>query len=613
MDIVKTKPQASKFVYDKWFAKYGLSENATVKEKNLWWGKETNEYWVEGRFGLQPAHYFMLTQATIKTARGTRIRPVWRDLDDLIYGSYHEAKNTFWDLMVTKRREAGLSLTFGGIVPIWIALTNPGSTSLLTSADKSRLEEMYKDKLRVVFDGIDAYYRPGIISTRQTGYLHMGKLDKATGEISGLDSKIVTRDTVEQPTSLEAFRAMHVFLDEFFLHPYADKVYRSAQASTKDGFVKVAPIVMGGSAGESSVEGQKKGAELWKNADVIKMLTVFLPGWMGIQQAPELDNRGRETGKILNFCPNGHSDEAAATGWIIQTRENLEKLEDKRYLESFIKQYPLTIQEVFTSNAKGAMPQDVMTKLAERERILLASPAPIERCDLIQGLDGRIEVRPNKSGKILMLERFNPDHKYIAGMDPIPFVSSKLGDGSDNCTTVKDLDTDRYVAIYKERALDPDIIMHNTVLMQDYYGKAKVNVEVNRGGVILDQYKHLNRLDLLATRPTLLGKAFNTGDRTFGWYKSESTTERGNSYIIDYLRKFWDEIYFTEIIEEAKNYLVDNTDVLDSMVSCEILHRQILEKNKRDRGPELVAKKIPVIQLINGKTTKVWVEVKLQK
>ena len=613
MEVVKSKPQASKFVYDKWHAKYGLSENATPKEKNLWWGKETNEYWVEGRFGLQPAHYFMLTQATIKTARGTRIRPVWRDLDELIYGSYHEAKNTFWDLMVTKRREAGLSLTFGGVIPIWIALTNPGSTSLLTSADKTRLEEMYKDKLRVVFDGIDAYYRPGIISTRQTGYLHMGKLDKATGEISGLDSKIVTRDTVEQPTSLEAFRAMHVFLDEFFLHPYADKVYRSAQASTKDGFVKVAPIVMGGSAGESSVEGQKKGAELWKNAEIIKMLTVFLPGWMGIQQAPELDDRGRETGKILNFCPNGHSDEEAATGWIMKTRENLEKLEDKRYLESFIKQYPLTIQEVFTSNSKGALPQDVMTKLAERERILLSNPVPIERCDLVADLDGKIQVRPNKNGKILMLERYNPEHKYIAGMDPIPFVSSKLNDGSDNCTSIKDLNTDRYVAIYKERALDPDIIMHNTILLQDYYGKAKVNVEVNRGGVILDQYKHQNRLDLLAYRPTLLGKAFNSGDRTYGWYKNDQTGERGNAFIIDYLRKFWDEIYFLEIIEEAKNYLVDNTDILDSMVSTEIQHRQILEKNKRDRGPELMAKKIPVIQMINGKATKVWVEVKLQR
>lgn len=612
MEIVKPKIQAPKFVYDKWWAKYGLSDNATPKEKNLWWNKE-RDYWIEGRFGLSPAHYFMLTQATIKTASGLRIRPVWRDLDDLIYGSYDEARNTFWDLMVTKRREAGLSLTFGGVIPIWIAFTNPGSTSLLTSADKTRLEEMYKDKLRVVFDGIDSYYRPGIISTRQTGYLHMGRLDKATGEISGLDSKIVTRDTVEQPTSLEAFRAMHVFLDEFFLHPYADKVYRSAQASTKDGFIKVAPIVMGGSAGESSVEGQKKGAELWKNAEVIKMLTVFLPGWMGIQKAPELDVRGRETGKVLNFCPNGHSNEEAATDWIMKTRDNLDKLEDKRYLESFIKQYPLTIQEVFTSNAKGSLPQDVMSKLTERERILLANPAPIERCDLITSLDGKIEIKPSKNGKILMLERFNPDHQYIGGMDPIPFVSAKLNDGSDNCTVIKDIETDRYVAIYKERALDPDIIMKNTMLLQDYYGKAKVNIEVNRGGVILDQYKQHNRLDLLATRQTLLGKAFNSGDRTFGWYKSDATTERGNSYIIDYLRKFWDCIFFNEIIEEAKNYLADNTDIIDAMVSCEIFHKQILEKKKRDRGPELMTKKIPMIQMLNGRAVKTWVEVKIQK
>ena len=116
----------------------------------------------------------------------------------------------------------------------------------------------------------------------------------------------------------------------------------------------------------------------------------------------------------MNFCPNGHSNEQAATEWTMKTRDNLDKLEDKRYLESFIKQYPLTIQEVFTSNAKGSLPQDVMSKLNERERILMANPAPIERCDLVAGLDGKIEVRPNKNGKILMLERFNPDHKFIS-------------------------------------------------------------------------------------------------------------------------------------------------------------------------------------------------------
>lgn len=611
MEIVG-KPKSSKFVYEDWAAKYLISPHATRKEKDIWWNTEM-EFWRTGRFGLTGAQYFFLSQATIKEATGLRIKPIWRDLDDLIYQSYDEARNTYWDLMVTKRREAGLSLTFGGVIPVWISLTNPGSTSLLTSADKTRLEEMFKDKTRVIYDGLDDYIRPSVISTRQSGYLHMGQLDQKTGAISGLDSKIITRDTVDSPQSLEAFRAMHIFLDEFFLHPKADVVYRSAQASTKKGFMKVAPIVMGGSAGESSVIGQKKGAELWRNAETIKMLTVFLPGWMGITAAPEIDSKGKETGKIINFCPNGWSDEKIATEWILRTRDNLNKLEDKSFLDSFIKQYPLDIQEVFSANAKGALPADVMAKLNEQERIILGSPPPIEKCNLSRDVNEKMQVTPVQNGKILILERYNPLHKYICGMDPIPFVSSKLNDGSDNCIVVKNVDTNRYVAFYKERALDPDIIMHNNILLQDYYGKAKVMIEVNRGGVILDHYKQRNRLDLLAPRPSLLGKVFISGERTFGWYKNDHTGERANSYIIDYFRKYWDSVYFMDIIEEAKLYLVDNTDIIDAMVSAEIYHRQIIEKGKRDTGPELEVKKIPFIEMVDGRAIRVWKEIRVER
>jgi hypothetical protein len=611
MEIL-TKQKSSKFVYEDWAAKHLISPHATRKEKDIWWNTEM-EFWRTGRFGLTGAQYFFLSQATIKEATGLRIKPIWRDLDDLIYQSYDEARNTYWDLMVTKRREAGLSLTFGGVIPVWISLTNPGSTSLLTSADKTRLEEMFKDKTRVIYDGLDDYIRPSVISTRQSGYLHMGQLDQKTGAISGLDSKIITRDTVDSPQSLEAFRAMHIFLDEFFLHPKADVVYRSAQASTKKGFMKVAPIVMGGSAGESSVIGQKKGAELWRNAETIKMLTVFLPGWMGITAAPEIDSKGKETGKIINFCPNGWSDEKIATEWILRTRDNLNKLEDKSFLDSFIKQYPLDIQEVFSANAKGALPADVMAKLNEQERIILGSPPPIEKCNLSRDVNEKLQVSPVQNGKILILERFNPLHKYICGMDPIPFVSSKLNDGSDNCIVVKNIDTNRYVAFYKERALDPDIIMHNNILLQDYYGKAKVMIEVNRGGVILDHYKQRNRLDLLAPRPSLLGKVFISGERTFGWYKNDHTGERANSYIIDYFRKYWDSVYFMDIIEEAKLYLVDNTDIVDAMVSAEIYHRQIIEKGKRDTGPELEVKKIPFIEMVDGRAVRVWKEIRVER
>ena len=606
-----------KFDYDVWFKKHGLNPNATRKEKDIWWGNE-RDFWMEGRYGLTGPHYFALTQATIKDATGYRMKPVWRDLDDLIYGAYDNARKTSWDLMVTKRREAGLSLTFGGIIPTWVALTHPGSTSLLTSADKTRLEEMYKDKLRVVYDGLDEFIRPGVISTRQAGYLHMGKLDTKTGTISGLDSKIVTRETVDSPTALEAYRAMHIFLDEFFLHPKADKVYRSAQASSKKGFLKVAPIVMGGSAGESSVEGQKKGAELWKNAETLKMLTVFLPGWMGIMAAPELDKDGRETSNIVNFCPNGWSNEKKAKEWIERTRDNLDKLDDKSHLENFIKQYPMDIQEVFNSNAKGALPQDVIQKLNEQERIILGNPPPIERANIVRSMASEIpifNIIPNRAGKFSILERYNPDHTYIAGMDPIPFTSNKLNDGSENAIVIKDIDTNRYVAHYKERAVDPDIIWENSVNLQDSYGGAKVLVEANRGGVIIDHYKQKQRTDLLARRPSALGKTFaSTVNDTlaWGWHKNDHTAERANSYIIDYLRKNANEVYFKELIEEAKNYLVDNTDLLDAVISCEIYHKHLAEKHKKTAPVETVKKMIPVIEYINGKAVKVWKEVRLQ-
>lgn len=601
---------ASKFVYDDWASKYGIGSIATPKEKDLWWGKET-EYWIDGRFGLTGIHYFALTQCMIKDARGFKKRPIWRDVDELIYGSYEEARRTNHDLFVSKRREIGLSLIFGGVAPMWIALTNPGSTSLITSADKTRLETLYKEKTRIIYDNLDPYIKPDVISTRQMGYLHMGVKDQKTGEISGLDSQIVTRETVDTPTALEAYRAMHCFLDEAFLHPKADQVYKSAQASVKSGFVKVAPIVIGGSAGESTSIGQKLANNLWKNSENLNLLTVFLPGNMGIMEAPEIDENGRETGKILNFCPNGHSDTEKATEWIMKTREKLDKIEDKSFLNSFIKQYPLEISEVFSSTSHGALPEDVITKLNQQEKILLSSPPPVERCQVYKDYDSNIQVSPSTTGKFVLLERVNPNHTYIAGMDPIPFVSNKLGDGSENCIVIKDLDTNKYVAYYKERDANPDLIMSNNINLQDYFNKAKVMIEVNRGGVILDTYRTSGRQDLLAPSPRSLGKTFFSKDRPFGWYKNDHTAERANAYLIEYLRKNFDIVYFKEMIEEAKVYIVENTDILDAVVGCEIYHKDLMEKNKKKEDAKPVVKKIPMIEYINGRAVRVWKEVRI--
>lgn len=601
----------SKFDYDEWWSKYGLSPTATAKEKDLWWGQEL-EYWKTGRFGLTGAHYFALTQATVKDARGFKKRPIWRDIDELIYEGYEEAKRTNNDLFITKRREVGLSLVFGGIIPVYIALTRPGSTSLITSADKQRLEELFKNKTRVVFDALDDYIRPGVISTRQQGYLHLGQKNQSTGAVSGLDSQIVTKETVDTPTAFEAYRAAHVFIDESMLHPKADQVYKSAQASVKSGFVKIAPIIIGGSAGESTSVGQKLAMNLWNNAENLNILTLFLPGNKGIMEAPELDENGKETGKILNFCPNGWSNEKAATEWILKTREKLDKIEDKSFLNSFIKQYPLDIQEVFSFSAEGNLPKHIIDKLNTQERIILSSKPPIDSSVLYRDVEGVIQRRPDTRSKMRFLHSPEPGHTYIAGIDPIPFISKNMGDGSKQGIVIKDLDTNRYVAHYAERDSDPDAIVDNMILLQEYYNNAVAMIEVNRGGVVLDKYKVLNKMHLLAKKPIFLGKGFVKVDESYGYYKNDHTSERGNTYLIDYLNKYSDEIWFLEFIEEAKNYLVENTDLIDAVVACEILHKNIVERFKQQQKKYTpTEKEIPMLEFVNGRYQRVWRKVKI--
>lgn len=602
--------KSSKFEYDKWFAKYGLNPNATTKEKDLWWAKE-RDYWIEGRSGLVGPHYFALTQGWVKDARGFKKRPIWRDIDDLIYAGYLNARDTNHDLFVTKRREVGLSFIFGGIMPMWIAMTNPGSTSLITSADKKRLEALFKDKLRVVYDEFSDYARPGVVSTRQEGYLHLGRKDSKTGKVTGLDSQIITKETVDTPTAFEAYRAMHIFIDECMLHPKADKVYKSAQASTKSGFIKVAPIVIGGSAGEATSIGQKLAKTLWDNAEALKILTLFLPGNQGIMEAPELDINGKETGKILNFCPNGHSDEKGASDWIMKTRETLDKLEDKSYLNSFIKQYPLDIQEVFSVSGHGAFPKHIMNKLDTQERIILSSRPPIDSSYLFRNHTGEIMKKTDVASPMKFLENPNPNHTYIAGIDPIPFNSKNMGDGSNQAIVVKDIDTNRYVAHYAERDSDPDQIVNNMILLQEYYNNAIAMIEINRGGVVKQKYKELGKLHLLAKKPIFLGKGFWKDDDSVGYYKNDITAERGNTYLIDYLNAYCEDIWFLGMVTELKNYLIENTDLADAMVACEIMHKNIVKKFENNKPAEVQTKQIPMLEFHNGRYVRVWKTVKL--
>jgi hypothetical protein len=610
----KNKPLPSKFDYDKWAAEKP-SDDASALEKDRFWDREMKR-WREGHNGIPGRHYAYLTIGTIKTITGKKIAPRWRDYDEFIINEGDKAIKDSQDEIIVKRREYGLSSFYGGFMPVFNGIINHGSTALLTSADKPRVESLFKDKTEVMFFGLDKHIRPDRVAKRAGGYLHMGTVDKMTHEVKGVDSQIICRetaDTEESAKSFENYRAMYIFLDELFRHPRASTVVRAAQACMNQGFEKLGHMVLGGSCGENTLEGGQVGEELWYDALALNMKTIFIPGYACIESARELDDNGMPTQKILNFCVNGHSDEKAATEWILKTRDRLSKAKTKSFYDSFVMQYPLTIEEVFESNKKGLFSEEIYAGLKESEKKIKNGEFVEGRYDLVRSGSG-VTARPNShTGKFYIIKPPTDMGEYITGCDPIPFGTAQIDKGSDYSVIVKDRMADQYVAYYAERNLDADEVTENNIKLQEFY-KSKAfphgalqNPEMNRGGVLLEKYKDAGKLHLLCDRLIHLGITYESKHAVKGWYNNDKTGERANNFMITYLKKFSSFIGIKRLIDELRKWPVGNLDLVDAMKSCEMLDKELTEKYKKVYKPPTPVKRRVTYRDEFGRVVDKWI------
>ena len=606
MEIIDNiKIPAPRFEYSKWVLTKP-TDNASQLEKDRWLEKE-HQRWREGYNGLIGYHYFELTQCKIKRGRGEEIRPFWRDCDDLIYEQYDKATKKKCDIIYIKRREIGLTTIFGGVVPICSSIVNAGSNNLITSADRARIQNIYLEKICVIYDNLEQGVKPQKASPgKKDGFMYFAKKSK-TGEYTGLKSQIICNETVDKPDSFETYRAATAFIDEFFLHPKANSVRISLQACCREGLNKFASVVMGGSCGITSVIGMKEGIKLWKDAEALDIITVFLPGWMGISYADELDKDGKPTGNILNFCKNGHSDKQKASEWILKTREKLLKAEDKRPYLSFVKEYPLAIEEVFGSYSQGILPPEVTSLMAQQKIHILNTKLPINSYTLSRQITGEIKAIPSATGKITILEKPQLGIEYCSGTDTIAFNSENIMKGSQHVICIKKRTAQTYVAFYAERSLDVEVVAANSILLQEYYNKTQTMIETNSAGALVKAYKDAGKYYLLAKRPSELGLDFVTSREVIGYYKNAKTTERGIQLLIKYLLNNFKNIWFMRIIEELDVFMVDNTDLIDSIIACEFLDINLTEKNKKNTISKR-AKKIPIVtrDSVTGKSIIEW-------
>lgn len=556
------------------------------------WRKLQRKRWNDGFTGksgirLTGIHYFYLTQVKIKKGNGLMDRPIWRDVDSVIFEAYEECMKYGQDLAIFKRREVGLSSIFGAAIPLWILIMNPGSTAMMTSADKPRVVEMYEQKFMCSFNELEDWIRPKIKkSDNKDGVASFEVKDEnfiTSKNLSQLRCRQTSQDR-KDATNLEGSRAMYFFIDELFLHPYAEDVRGSAESCLVDGFTRLGICVFGGSAGHISRAGMRQAQQTWSDRESGSVKCIFIPGTLGIMSAPVIGDDGKPTGENVSFCVNGHSDTEGAKKWILAKRAQLATLKNKTHLASFTKRYPLTIEEVFGSSEMGALPPEIKQMVVERKKEMMNTPVKTVRCKVVPLTMETYRLEEDKEGPWVVFEKPVPGERYIMGSDPIPTVDTdKIDVISPDDTelslfgcAIKRVSTETYVAVYQRRILNPDILFQDIFGAQMLYNGAKNMFERNRSDLLIDRYRANGKWDYLADQPTFWTKKAYKAAAKKGWYKGNDNTEIAYGKFFDYLSHHMDKIMFEhEVIDMLPKFILENTDVLDAIVSCELYHEQI--------------------------------------
>jgi len=596
---------------------------------------QEEQRWFEGYKGLDGWYYKYLTQYKIKNVYGQMVRPDWRDGDDFIVSKVTaDCFKNGRDKFTLKRRRYGLSSWDGGFIPLEVAQRYPGCVVKMTSYNEDALKGLMEQKIEVMGNSIYSDSENEWKKLGVGGTLWRPDFTYKTSELSMIidfgdtQSYIKGVQTSKGPKSakkMEGDTLMYAFIDEFFLHEFANKVRLSADAARRDGFVRAGMISLGGSAGDSTEDGSRRAQDLWYNHEKYGIDIVFLPATLCITKAKELDHHGIETGKTIDFMVNGYSLQQEAYEWIGKTRKVLNSLADKTAYWQFVKEYPLHVEEIFETTSDSLWDSDEKKRFeAQKKRIYMSQAYRSKPMGLSSDVTGKVLFTENSSSPIKIIELPKSNYTYVIGIDPIPIITRKEADGrSDYAAVVKCLDTNMYVAYYTERSKDSSRLAGKTYLLQKAYNNAPAMIERNRADAILGEYDRRGWMDYLANEPLPMrpanSKVIEKGyarhvhnaddlvDNLLRWARHYDENKNTGG-----IESIWDEAMLDQV------YTVDtgNKDIADAMISAELLHWWLVEKELRRKKFEAdgsaYTKKVPVRRVINGRLTIEWVDVNAQ-
>ena len=591
----------------------------TSLDKQKYWESESRKI-REGFAGLTPPHYYMLQHCKIMggTSRDI-IRPYWRDTDDFIFESiWNDIKNE-QNSNIVKRREVGLS-TIGGVLGNWFSFVYPNGKSVFTSKDMGAIQSLFNDKIKTVRDSLPEEIRPDIErinDTKDSCYLKLQRNILVDGKVEPRYHEIVCRETSEKPSSVNNISGSRVkfgFIDEAPLHKRRDDLLRSLFPVFREGGRQTGFMLMGGTIEDSLTnEDISRYFSFIEKSEILSINTLFVPAWMGYK-----DEKNGLT------CENGYSDEKLATELILKERERLDKMEDKSWLRAFIKNYPLSMEEIYSLGASGRWEPDVaeMVKKQKGEIIRLEKEEKIRVTNnRLVNMAGQvaktINYGKNSEGGVFILEDPKPNVSYYVCVDGV-MTGKKHGEENKGSwvasTVVKmfDPDGDSYspVCIYTEKPETVEssyrTILNQSIFYNQYGGLKGIMPEANAGttdhfATFLEKEGYIK---WLMHRKDLSGKG-NINTNKYGQHVTIDVRDWQMKRANEFLRKYVQNIKMKHLIDDMMKPETENADVLDSwlmwFVAIPIDFDQPVKV--KPPPPKVLRQRI---KLVNGKWTRVW-------
>ena len=315
---------------------------------------------------------------------------------------------------------------------------------------------------------------------------------------------------------------------------------------------------------------------------------------------------------------NGHSNHEKAREEILRRRDELARLDDKSQLNAYIKNNPLSIEEIFEFGAGGQFDEDTIESINHQLRELpKIKDKPVPHKIIVTGT--HVQADPASESPIEILEHPKDGVDYIVGIDGIgtsDLTSSNSGNSKYAVVVTKGLDPVSElqfapIASYLERPRTIEKAHQQAIkLIKHYnqYGRCKVMAELNQGTeALLTMMINEGLSSTVMMRKDLNKKGWVDLKKPW-FYRAEQILKWQIEAANTYFKKYSHMVLFKDLLIDATKGINENTDLLDAFEAAlygwgsgDIFTHRVREK---------VVRKVKFLryEMQNGVMQPVWYE-----